>query len=186
MIELETDRLILQEIDWKHLDKIHYLYSLPETSEFNSFEVQNIEQTKAEVLTIIENRDAKRREFYCWTLIDRISKDFIGIRGLTIFEERFKLAKVYCMIIPSFWGRGYATESLKIVLTFGFEKLGLHRIEAGAHTENASAIRVLEKCGMHKEGVRRELLPIKGRWRDCYLYSILESEYKRNKRGIVI
>ena len=48
-------------------------------------------------------------------------------------------------------GMGYATEAVKRVSQFGFEDLGLYRIEAGAHATHGATIRVLEKSGYHLE-----------------------------------
>jgi len=55
----------------------------------------------------------------------------------------------------------------------------LHKVEAGVATGNVKSIRVLEKVGMTREGLRRKILPIRGEWIDHYHYAIVESD-KRN------
>jgi len=52
------------------------------------------------------------------------------------------------------WGRGYATEVAAAAVQWGFESLGLERIVAVASPENAASRRVMDKLGMHYEGVR--------------------------------
>ncbi|MFD1864579.1 GNAT family N-acetyltransferase [Planococcus sp. FY231025] len=74
-------------------------------------------------------------------------------------------------------GKGIATEAVKLVLTFGFEQLRLHRIEAYVSPRNAGSIRVLEKSGMQQEGLLREFLYINGEWEDHYQYALLEREF---------
>ncbi|WP_213423773.1 GNAT family N-acetyltransferase [Bhargavaea massiliensis] len=74
-------------------------------------------------------------------------------------------------------GRGIATEALKLVLKFGFERAGLHRIEAYVSPRNQGSVRVLEKAGMQREGLLRQLLFINGVWEDHYLYAILEDSH---------
>ena len=47
---------------------------------------------------------------------------------------------------------------------------------AGVATENIQSIRVLEKSGMTREGLRRKVLPIRGEWVDNYEYAIVEDD----------
>jgi len=56
------------------------------------------------------------------------------------------------------------------------EKFNLHKVEAGVATENHRSIRVLEKAGMTREGLRRKILPIRGEWKDNYHYAIVEGK----------
>ena len=78
--------------------------------------------------------------------------------------------------MPKYWGKGYATEVAKGLIKVGFEEFKLHRVEAGVATDNVPSIRVLEKCGMIREGLRRKILPIRGEWKDNYHYAIIEDD----------
>lgn len=80
-------------------------------------------------------------------------------------------------IDESVTGKGIATEAVKLVLTFGFEELRLHRIEAYVSPRNPGSIRVLEKNGFQREGLLREFLYINGEWEDHYQYAMLEREF---------
>jgi [ribosomal protein S5]-alanine N-acetyltransferase len=57
------------------------------------------------------------------------------------------------------------------------QSLRLHRIEAGCAVENIPSIKVLEKAGMTREGLKRKKLPIRGEWKDNYFYAILEEDF---------
>ncbi len=61
-------------------------------------------------------------------------------------------AQVSMWIAPNYWGQGLATEAMKLLVDFGFEKLGLERITAYHYTENPKSGRVLEKVGFKFEG----------------------------------
>jgi len=69
------------------------------------------------------------------------------------------------------------------MVDWGFERLGLHRIWAICDIRNVGSRRVLEKIGMSREAHLREHLWVKGRWRDSYLYAILEQEWA-GRRGL--
>lgn len=70
-------------------------------------------------------------------------------------------------------GRGYTTEAAKLLVTFGFEELKLHRIEAGVMPHNIASIRVLEKAGFEKEGIARKNVRINGKWEDHQVLAII-------------
>ena len=68
------------------------------------------------------------------------------------------------------------TEALREVIRYTFSEMEINRIEAQHETENPASGRVMEKCGMKKEGILRQRLYNKGRFVDVCLYSILRSE----------
>ena len=71
----------------------------------------------------------------------------------------------------NFANRGLTTDAVKTLTEFGFERLGLHRIEINVRPENAASCKVAEKAGYHFEGDRPEFLHISGAWRDhkCFV-----------------
>ncbi|WP_430786824.1 GNAT family N-acetyltransferase [Virgibacillus flavescens] len=73
-------------------------------------------------------------------------------------------------------GKGYTTEALKLIVTYAFNELNLHRIEAGVMPHNVGSIRVLEKAGFHKEGIARKNVKINGRWEDHQIVAIINPE----------
>ena len=100
----------------------------------------------------------------------------IGIRNWAIEHAR---AEVGYVLARQHWGQGYATEALKAVLGFGFSRMELNRIEAKCVPENKGSIRVLEKSGMRREGLLREVEFSKGKFEDLNLYSILRRDFSR-------
>jgi ribosomal-protein-alanine N-acetyltransferase len=54
------------------------------------------------------------------------------------------------------WGRGFAGEAQRRAIDFAFEDLGLHRLEADTHPDNAASLRSLERLGFRREGLLRE------------------------------
>jgi RimJ/RimL family protein N-acetyltransferase len=55
----------------------------------------------------------------------------------------------------SAWGKGYATEATDRLLKFAFEETPLEELVATTDPENTASQRVLEKCGLLYEGMRR-------------------------------
>ncbi|PSM18340.1 MULTISPECIES: GNAT family N-acetyltransferase [Nitratireductor] len=84
-------------------------------------------------------------------------------------------------------GRGIMLEALRLASGYGFETLGLHRIEAACIPGNTRSMRVLEKAGFTREGLLRSYLKINGTWQDHYLYALIVDDYRaqqiRGKTG---
>lgn len=74
-------------------------------------------------------------------------------------------------IDKNFANRGMTTEAVKLLTEFGFNQLGLHRIEINIRPENEASCRVAEKAGYDFEGYRKAYLHIDGAWRDhkCFV-----------------
>jgi ribosomal-protein-alanine N-acetyltransferase len=174
---IECERLTLKEISFSDLENIHELYSYPEVDEYNTLGIpKDLAATKEIIKSFIEDQTTKPRKSYHWKIVIKDNNEFIGLCGLIPSNDLYKLGELYYKLIPPSWGKGYATEISKNIVRFGFDKLKLHKIEADVATENYDSIKVLEKLGMTKEGLRRKLLPIRGEWKDCYHYAIVEDD----------
>jgi RimJ/RimL family protein N-acetyltransferase len=77
----------------------------------------------------------------------------------------------------SYWGRGYGTDSVRVLLRLAFEKMGLHRVHLHVFEFNQRAISCYEKCGFRREGVLREYWFKLGRFQDTLVMAMLASEY---------
>lgn len=176
-MELLTKRLIIREASWTDLDDIFILESSPEIDEYNTLGIpDNKDVTREHLRPCIQDQRSKVRKKYCWSILLQTTNEFIGLAGMNLSADRFKMGEIWYNLLPIHWGNGYATEVAKELIRFGFEVLNLHRIEAGVATENKRSIKVLEKVGMSIEGIRRKILPIRGEWVDNYHYAILEDD----------
>ena len=176
-ITLFSDRLNLREITPNDLSKIHELHSIPEVDEYNTLGVpKDIKDTKSLLDPIIRDQKGKIRKHYWFRIILKENDQFIGLSGINLSADRYKIGEIFYKLLPTYWGNGYATEVSKTLIKFGFESLKLHRIEAGVATEHIKSIRVLEKVSMKREGIRRKILPIRGVWKDNFHYAILEDD----------
>lgn len=68
------------------------------------------------------------------------------------------------------------TEALKAIISFGFKKLGLNRIEAVVQPENVISKNLLNKMGFKEEGLLREYRFFKGNYVNLLMLSILKRE----------
>jgi [ribosomal protein S5]-alanine N-acetyltransferase len=176
-VKINSERLKLREITNNDLKDIHWLHSFPKVDEFNTLGIpENIEVTRKILQSTFEDQKKETRREIQWSIRLSTNQTFIGLAGMRLSEERFKMGEIFYKLAPDYWGNGYATEAARALISFGFDTFGLHRIEAGTATKNIKSIHVLEKIGMKREGIRRKILPIRGKWYDNYQYAILEND----------
>lgn len=174
---LRSERLVLREISWDDLDNIHLLHSIQEVDRYNTLGIpKNLDVTRKVVEDIIKAQNISPQKSYTWNIILKKTNEFIGLAGMNLSHDKYRTGEIYYKLIPIHWNKGYATEVSKMLIQYGFENFNLHRIEAGVATENKNSIKVLKKSGMTYEGIRRKILPIRGKWVDNYEYAILEND----------
>jgi [ribosomal protein S5]-alanine N-acetyltransferase len=88
-----------------------------------------------------------------------------------------KAAKLGYAINADHWGHGYATDAARTLVTYGFDRLGLHRITAAVGPDNEPSMAVLERLGFTREGRLRDHVWTNGAWRDSLLYSLLADDH---------
>ena len=109
-------------------------------------------------------------------VVRRSDGQLLGGVGLHQFEETFARAEVGYWLGREYWGEGYATEAVNLVVRTAFARLGLHRIEARIYPWNVASRRVARRCGFRYEGRLRDEVRKDGRWRSTLLYSRLASD----------
>ena len=75
------------------------------------------------------------------------------------------------------WDKGYGSDAIKTLLRFGFEELGLRKIELYLNPENSRAHACYKKCGFVDEGSKREHMFYNGRYVDDLQMGILRDEW---------
>jgi RimJ/RimL family protein N-acetyltransferase len=71
-----------------------------------------------------------------------------------------------------FWGKGIATEAIKQIVQFGFQKLKLYRIQADNDSDNPASGRAMGKAGLIFEGARKKIQKKNRRFIDLHLWGI--------------
>ena len=92
------------------------------------------------------------------------------------FRLARRLAGTGYWVGREYWGQGVATEALGAVIEWGFDSIGLHRIEASHLARNPASGRVMEKAGMRFEGTQRESVMWRGRFEDMAHWAVLASD----------
>ena len=178
-MQLETERLLLREYTKGDLPAVLAYASDPETVEHMAMEPRDARPVFASAMRTAK---AKPRETFFLAVVLRETGQVIGSGSISMYKDRFDRrytdGEVAWVLRRDCWNRGYGTELAAELLRFGFDDLRLHRISAYCDAENAGSWRVMEKCGMRREGALRGAVLDRGEcWCDQYVYSILAEEY---------
>lgn len=77
----------------------------------------------------------------------------------------------------SSWGRGWASEAMRLVMAFAFDELNLHRLQLTVFADNERALRLYDRLGFVREGAYREFLLRDGKAQDMLLFGLLRREW---------
>jgi len=101
----------------------------------------------------------------------RDAGELIGGVELRVVSPVARRGELGYGLARAWWGQGYATEASGLLLDYGFERIGLERIQAVCATPNERSVRTLERLGMRREG---RLVHYRGEL-DYYLYAATRS-----------
>jgi len=101
----------------------------------------------------------------------------VGACGFVGWSPEHARAEMGYVLNRRYWGRGLVLEAVRAMISFGFERMDLNRVEARCVAENTASARVMEKAGMAYEGTLRQREFLKGVYRDMKLYAILRGEH---------
>lgn len=125
--------------------------------------------------------DDTKRHF---VIVDKKTKEPIGIMGLVEIDFRNKKAELYIAIgNKAYWGRNLGSEALEIVFAYSFEQLDLNRIYLYTHVGNIRAQRFYEKNGLIREGILRQHKYHRGKLEDYMIFSILKEEWDQRRKN---
>jgi RimJ/RimL family protein N-acetyltransferase len=108
---------------------------------------------------------------------DQATGECVGEVVLNQWDPGNESCNFRILIGPAGRGRGLGTEATRLIVGYGLEQLGLHRISLEVYAFNPRARRVYEKTGFRAEGVLRESLRYNGAWVDATVMSVLASEW---------
>ncbi|RKR82129.1 RimJ/RimL family protein N-acetyltransferase [Mucilaginibacter gracilis] len=101
----------------------------------------------------------------------------IGVVGLQL-EKAFKRAELNFWIGEPYWGKGLTTEAVRAAVHYGFSHLGLRKVTSTYMALNPASGKVMENCGMKREGELAEHVCKAGIFYDIVLYGLVIKDYQ--------
>ncbi|TBN01333.1 N-acetyltransferase [Hyunsoonleella flava] len=144
----ETQRLILRELKIEDISSLFQILNDKDTMSYypSTYDISGVTKW------IEKNMNSYRENgFGLWAVLLKKNNQFIGQCGISLQNINGKIVpEIGYHINKNFWNNGYATESAKACLEFGFKNLRLDEIFIHTYIKNIASQRIAEKIGMTK------------------------------------
>ncbi len=172
---LDTERLILRPIQLKDAGD---LFSFARNEAVSRYVLWSPHQSIGESRRFIRICRRQYRNGLPGIFAIEHKKDhrMIGTIGYVGFSPEHRCAEIGYSLDPAYWNNGIMTEALKRLIRYSFDELHLHRLEACHDVNNPASGCVMEKCGMHLEGILRDKYNNKGVYCTVRLFSIVNDK----------
>lgn len=174
-----TDRLILRKYNLEDAENVLRIFNQKEVMKW----IHGIPcPCSLNQLKKIFSKDDEEGAYYFAVVLKEKNK-IIGSIWLRHIEEEtnYKIAELGYLIDKEEWGKGYATEAITSLISWGFKSLKLNKIYAKTCIENKPSRKILKKFNFKLEGRLRNHFCIRfvNKWRDEEVYGLLKGEWKK-------
>ncbi len=172
---LETTRLVLRPLRMRDAEDLFLWTSDPEVARYVLWPAHTSVRETREYIRYIRRlyRSALPSS---WGIVLKETGRVIGTVGFMFYSPENLSCEIGYSLSREYWNRGIMTEAVSRVLRSVFGDLPVIRVEAQHDVRNPASGRVLEKCGMKKEGVLRSRVINKGEPADVALWAVLKSD----------
>ncbi len=164
---MTTDRLMLRPVVDSDIENIFKGLSDPLVVRHYGVSFDTLEATKEQMIWY---GDMKQ---YWWAIFSSDNSEFYGAGGLNDISEEHKKAEVGLWLLPDYWGKGIMKETMPLICDYGFNKLGLHRIEGFVESHNMNCKRALAKLDFVYEGTMQDCEVKDGKYVSVDIYARL-------------
>ncbi len=175
---LETDRIILRNLNEKDADKVFEFNSSLEMLKYVPRDPyikieEGIEKTKS----FIKGFEDKNAIWWAFVLKTEKSLDkLIGYGGLFDINIEVNKAELGYGLLKEYWGQGIISEVVKKIVNFGICEMDLHKVYAYIEPANIPSIKIVERLEFKKEGMLIDDVFARNKYFDMSVYALLNEE----------
>jgi RimJ/RimL family protein N-acetyltransferase len=144
---METENLYLRRFTLDDAEAYWPLTSMPEILRYTGEQPQASLDEVRHILRTRPLKDYATRGYGRMACIEKSSGRLVGFSGLKFLEDLNEVDIGY-RFLPECWGKGYATESARVLMQQGASEHGIERIVGLVHPDNIGSVRVLKKLGL--------------------------------------
>lgn len=170
---LETERLVLRQLQLKDAPQIYSYFSLDKVTEFYDLETFTSEEQAIHLIDRLLLRYSSGKQIR-WGITLKGSDNIIGTCGFHAIERDHYKVEIGYELHPDYWRKGIMSEVINIVVDYAFSTMGINRVEAFYDPMNIASRRALEKNGFQYEGVLRKRFFEKGKFMDAAIAAIIK------------
>ena len=127
------------------------------------------------------HRERAAGNYVCFGIVPNGMDAAVGLIQVRQLEADFATAEWGFALGSAYWGSGVFKEGADLVVTFAFDVVGVHRLEARAAVKNGRGNGALRKLGAVQEGILRRSFLRNGKYLDQVLWTILDSDWRGSR-----
>jgi len=177
---IQTNRLNIRAFSPQDAQDLYEYLSDPLVYQYEPGEPINLKQAFSYASDMANNE-------HFWAVESRSEKKVIGQLYFCQQEPKQLMTwELGYIMSPHFQQQGYGSEAAQTLVKYGFQQLGVHRVQAHCNPGNIASWKLLEKIGFRREGLLRKNIyfnkDAQGQpfWMDSYVYARLEDKFETN------
>lgn len=181
--ELESERTVIRHFKNSDLESFLHYRSDPSVAKYQLWGPFSRKDAIEFIKKFSTEPQGQTNEWAGFAIELKGTETLLGDCALKILEGDHPQAEIGFNIDPQYQGQGLGTEAIRCLLDYLFDELGFHRVIAITDTANISAVQLLERLNMRREGHFLQNIWFKGQWGDEFHYGVLRNEWihHRNK-----
>jgi [ribosomal protein S5]-alanine N-acetyltransferase len=179
VIRLDGERIYLRDHVLEDIDVFHAWMSDREVTRFLTRRLGSRAESLQQLHACLAENDNPQRRQYFFALVLKQGDQNIGDAGFTLQDGAADMG--YFLLKP-FWGQGYASEALRLMMVYCFDSLHLQRVTAGCTAGNNASERVMQKCGLQLEARLMSHTLIDGVYCDRLEYGLSMADWKASRQ----
>jgi len=173
---IDTERFILTKVTPEIFTYVFENYPEEEIARF--FGAENEDEMEKERGRYEKGLRTFNKTFLFFTIKDKTINKVIGSLGFhTWYIDHDRAELFYFLKHDEYKKKGIISETLPIVLSYGYNEMNLRRVEAFVGPNNDASLNVMRKFGFTQEGVMREHYRHSNNLEDSVVFSLLRGEF---------
>lgn len=182
-LPIVTERLILRPFERPDLDEVIGYYALPDVQRYLDWKVRDRVEARHALEQLRKETTLQRPGDTLSLAVTRQSDNrLLGQVSLRWSDATAQQAELRFVLNRPYRGNGYATESARAMLDYGFGRYRFHRIFARVDGRNQASAKLLRDLGLRLEAHFREHALFQGEWDEELHFAILDREWQRGAK----
>jgi [ribosomal protein S5]-alanine N-acetyltransferase len=174
---IETKEITLRKIVETDLDALFEIYNNEKLFNYTPMMHKKNKATVANMIGHFERDFNKKKTIFLGICLNEVPNKIVGIAEIFDYSRDVNMVTIGYRINESYWNKGIATKTVKVMVDYLFNEIGINRIQAYVMPENTKSQNVLLRNGFMKEGLIRQAYIWKGHnIVDLMLFSLLQAD----------
>ncbi len=174
LAKIRTNRLLLRQFVDSDIENVFKGLSHPDIIKHYGISFDSLESTKEQMTWFA---DLEKTGTGIWFAVcSPDNETFFGAGGLNDLCKEHRKAEIGFWLLPEFWGQGIMKEAMPLICDYGFEQLGLHRIEGFVESDNTNCKKAMAKLDFQCEGTMKDCEIKNGKFISLDIYAKLKTE----------